>query len=53
MYQDIWGGPGISEVLGFAEGSLVGSSDMKKPIALPHRTQEWQNRRHVDENGFF
>jgi len=31
----------------------VGSSDPKNPIALLHKAQEQQNRRHVDEIGSF
>jgi len=44
IYQELCCGLDISEVLGVAEQSLVGSSDLKKPIALPHKTQNGEKR---------
>ena len=39
----------VSEVLGVTERSGVGSSDPKKLSVVPHKTQERQIRRNVDE----
>jgi hypothetical protein len=47
---------GLAHPGGFAWGheKTVGcSSDSKKPIARPHKTQEQQNRRHAGKIGHF
>ncbi|HTY24365.1 MAG TPA: hypothetical protein VMC85_14615, partial [Desulfomonilaceae bacterium] len=53
VFFELCGGLAIPEVFGGTERLRVGSSDPKNPIALLHKAQEQQNRRHVDEIGSF